>query len=154
MKASTAAILLRALRSRIEDNRGVFMVGMHECYALWAAYEASGNDNFLGLLNASLTSLAQNQKMPSLIHINKQDLEIIRTGYKSLDTKGSIEYKFPDLEALHVLIEQYLNNKAKGTNKAEGIKTDSDPTKLPNTDAFVAMMEKLMNQDVDPSKMN
>lgn len=149
MKAHTAAIVLRALRSRLETSHGLLTVGMHEVYALWAGYEASNKDQqVLRVLGLSVTTISLSASgMPTLGGVGNDEYEAIRTAYKALDTKGDTSYPMPPPNELGAILQAGLAKKDEKTHV---------PIPTSDSDEFTKYMEQLMKTEppIDPKQTN
>lgn len=173
MKAPNCVLLLRALRHRVESSL-LLSVGKLEMVALYAAWKATGDHQFLHLaLDGLMGNVAILQNVapqvisealhgktlpPDILALPLVSPEVglfIRKGYKALEAvPATTEYQ---LESPAILIKE-LKVACDAAHQADPSIAAFDKSGVPTegTEEFKQMMEKMMGSDkpIDPSKLN
>jgi hypothetical protein len=140
MKGSTAAVLLRAMRARIE-TWGVVQVGSQEIMALECAFVLTGN---------KIIKVIQGKGSMGITLLMQPEIQALREGYKNLDSVPNKEFKF-DKIAIGIKIDPLSPEEFAQAQQKE----DPDGktvTKMPNiTDGSWAKALNLNEEEITGS---
>lgn len=84
MLGKTAATILRAMRARAESKPHMAQCGSHEIVALQIARDATGDATFDELIETASSGRVQ---------FNNRILQLVRSGYKTLEQEPKKEWK-------------------------------------------------------------